>query len=145
MDRRTTLRANVLIGTLLSVMGWIVVYITVAPWWAITTASERAMSPIANLVSMVVATAPTLVYFLVVGAVFGHLLGRMEGSKLALLSAAAAMCIHALIAEIVFYGGIELFAVLTVAIYFVLPLLIAVAGAASAHIWRSPTPHGTAT
>lgn len=136
-----------LIGVLLAVLGWTMLFFTFSHWWALRTANEGIVGPLGLFTGEVVRSAPDFAYFFVVGLVFGHVMGPRAGAKWALLSAAAAMCVHALLARQIFYG-VDFFAVVVVvvlAIDYVLPLVFAIAGAVTARLWRNATNGAAAT
>jgi len=128
-----------LIGALLAVVGWTVIFFTLLNWWAASTTGERAVSPIGLVVDELERTAPTLVYFFVVGLLLGRVLGPRAGAAWALLAAVAAMSVHALLTQQVLHGGLDSLTVALLAIDHLLPLVLAVAGAATSRLWRSTT------
>lgn len=125
------------IGALLAVIGWTAIFLALFDWWAVRTASERTAGPVGLLAGELERTAPTLVYFLVVGLVLGRLLGPRAGALWGLTAAAAAMVIHALFSARVFQGGGDLLAVALLAVDYLLPLVLAIAGAAASRLWGS--------
>jgi hypothetical protein len=84
-------------------------------------------------------TAPTLVYFFLVGLLLGRMLGPRAGAGWALLAAAAAMSIHAMLTPQMLHAGIDALTATLFAIDHLLPLLLAIAGAATSRLWRSTT------
>jgi hypothetical protein len=135
-------KTRTLIGALLAVVGWTLLFFAFLNWWAVNTASERAVSPVGAIASEVERTAPTLVYFFVVGLLLGRMLGQRAGATWALSAAAAAMAIQALLTQRVLPGGGGPLAFALLAIDYFLPLVLAIAGAATARLWRS-TPNGS--
>jgi hypothetical protein len=127
------------IGALLAIVGWTVMFFALLNWWAVSTASERASSPLGLVVSELEGTAPTLVYFFVVGLLLGRVLGPSAGAKWALFAAVAAMSIHALLSRQVLHGDLDSVTVALLAIDHLLPLVLAIAGAATSRLWRSTT------
>ncbi|HUL94089.1 MAG TPA: hypothetical protein VLV56_17265 [Burkholderiales bacterium] len=128
-----------LVGALLAVVGWTVIFFALLNWWAVTTASERAVSPIGLVANELERVAPTLLYFFVVGLLLGRVLGPRAGAAWALVAAMAAMVIHALLTQRVLYAGLDLMTVALLAVDYFLPLVSAVAGAATSRLWRSST------
>ena len=128
-----------LIGALLAVVGWTVIFFTLLNWWAVSTASERAAGRIGLIAGELERTAPTLVYFFLVGLLLGRVLGPRAGATWALLAAVAAMSIHALLTKQVFHGGLDSLTMALFAIDHLLPLVLAAAGAATSRLWRSTT------
>lgn len=132
-------KTKALISALLAVLGWTVIFFTLLDWWARSTAGERAVSPVGRIAGEVERTAPTLLYFFLVGLLLGRVLGPRAGATWALAAAVAAMSIHALLTQRVFYGGVDFLAVAVLAIDYLLPLVLAIAGAATSRLWRSTT------
>lgn len=128
-----------LFGFLLAVVGWTLIFFALVGWWAANSPSERAASPTGLIAGELEQTAPTLVYFFVVGLLFGRVLGLRAGATWALLAAVAAMSIHALLAQQDFHGGLDSLTVALLAIDHGLPLVLAIAGAATSRLWRSTT------
>lgn len=128
-----------LIGALLAVVGWTVIFFTILTWWAVSTAGERAVSPIGLIAAELERTAPTLLYFFFVGLLLGRMLGPRAGAAWALLAAVAAMFIHAMLAPQMFHAGLDALSAALLAVDHVLPLLLAIAGAATSRLWRSTT------
>ena len=128
-----------LVGALLAVVGWTVIFFALLNWWAVTTASERAVSPIGLVANELERVAPTVLYFFVVGLLLGRVLGPRAGAAWALVAAMAAMVIHALLTQRVLYAGLDLMTVALLAVDYFLPLVSAVAGAATSRLWRSST------
>ena len=128
-----------LIGALLAVVGWTVIFFTLLNWWAVSTASERAVSGIGLIAGELERTVPTLVYFFLVGLLLGRVLGPRAGAMWALLAAVAAMSIHALLTQQIPHGGLDSLTVALLAIDHLLPLVLAIAGAATSRLWRSKT------
>ena len=128
-----------LIGALVAVVGWTVIFFTLLNWWAVSTAGERAVSPIGLVARELEQTAPTLIYFFLVGLVLGRLLGPGAGATWALLAAAVAMSIHASLMQQIFPGGFDFLAAVLLAIDHLLPLVLAIAGAATSRLWRRTT------
>jgi hypothetical protein len=128
-----------LVGALLAVVGWTAIFFTLLNWWAVSTASERAVSPIGLIAGELERTAPTLLYFFLVGLLLGRVLGPRAGATWALLAAAAAMSFYALLTQQNFRGGLDSLAVTLLAIDYLLPLVLAIAGAATSRLWRSTT------
>jgi hypothetical protein len=129
--------SKALFGALLAVVGWTLLFFALLNWWAVSTPSERAVSPIGLIAGELERTAPTLVYFFVVGLVLGRVLGPRAGATWALLAAVAAMSIHALLTQQVLHGGLDSLTVALLAIDHLLPLVVAVAGAATSRLWRT--------
>jgi hypothetical protein len=130
-------KTKTLIGALLAVVGWTLLFFTFLNWWAVNTAGERAVSPVGVIASEVERTAPTLVYFFLVGLLLGRMLGPRAGATWALSAAAAAMAIQALLTQRVL--GVDSLAVALLAIDYFLPLVLAIAGAATSRLWQSTT------
>ncbi|HET7765042.1 MAG TPA: hypothetical protein VFK92_08120 [Burkholderiales bacterium] len=126
-----------LFGFLLAVVGWTLIFFALVGWWAVNSPSERAAGPTGLIAGELVQAAPTLVYFFVVGLLFGRVLGPRAGTTWALLAAVAAMSIHALLTRQDFHGGFDSLTVTLLAIEHGLPLILAVAGAATSRLWRS--------
>ena len=134
-----------LIIALLAVVGWTLIFFTLLSWWASNTPSDRAVSPIGLIAGELERTAPTLVYFFVVGLLFGRVLGPRIGASWALLAAVAAMSIHALLTRQDFHGGLDSLTMALLAIDHLLPLVLAIAGAATSRLWQSTTNGADAT
>jgi hypothetical protein len=137
--------AKALTGTLLSVVGWVVIYFTISHWWTLSTSSERIVGAAGLVGGEVVRTAPTLVYFFAIGMVFGHIMGASSGAKWAVLGAAVSMCVYALLSQQVFLGAIDPLAVVVLVVNFLLPLLCAGAGAAATRTWHRSQSGSAAT
>ena len=131
--------SKALFGALLAVVGWTLIFFSLLSWWAVNTPSERVVSPIGLIAGELERTAPTLVYFFVVGLLLGRVLGPRTGATWALLAAVAAMSIHALLTQQDFHGGPNSLTVALLAIDHLLPLVLAIAGAATSRLWRSTT------
>jgi len=132
-------KTTALIVALLAVVGWTVIFFTVLNWWAVSTASERTTGIVGLLAGEIERTAPTLVYFFVVGLLLGRMLGPRAGMMWALSAAVAAMFVRALLVTRVFYGGVDSLAVALLAIDYLLPVVLAVAGAATSRLWGRTT------
>ena len=132
-------KTKALVVALLAVLGWTVIFFTLLDWWAVTTPGERVASPVGLIAGEVERTAPTLVYFFLVGLVLGRVLGPRAGATWALLAAAVAMSLRALLAQQVFYSGVDSVAVALFAIDYMLPLVLAIGGATTSRLWRSTT------
>lgn len=128
-----------LVVALLAVVGWTLIFFTLLSWWASNTPSDRAGSPMGLIAGELERTAPTLIYFFVVGLLFGRVLGPRTGAIWALLAAVAAMSIHALLTPQDFHGGLDSLTVALLAIDHLLPLILAIAGAATSRLWQSTT------
>lgn len=113
------------------------IFFALLNWWAVSTPGERAVSPIGLIAGELERTAPTLVYFFVVGLLLGRVLGPLAGATWALLAAAAAMSLHALLTRQDFHGDLDSLTVALLAIDHLLPLVLAIAGAATSRLWRS--------
>ena len=128
-----------LFGFLIAVVGWTLIFFALLGWWAVNAPSERAASSIGLIAGELERAVPTLVYFFVVGLLLGRLLGPRAGAAWALLAAVAAMVIHALLTQQDFHGGPNSLTVVLLAIDHLLPLVLAIAGAATSRLWRSTT------
>jgi hypothetical protein len=128
-----------LIGALLAVVGWTVIFFTLLSWWAVSTAGERAVSGIGLIAGELERTAPTLIYFFLVGLLLGRVLRPRVGAVWALLAAVGAMSIHAMFTQRSFHGGLDTLAVALLAIDYLLPLVLAIAGAATSRLWQGTT------
>lgn len=128
-----------LIGALLAVLGWTVIFFTILSWWAVSTAGERAVSPLGLIAGELERTAPTLVYFFLVGLLLGRMLGPRAGAAWALLAAVAAMSIHAIFTPQIFHGGLDSLTATLFAVDHLLPMVLAIVGAATSRLWRSTT------
>ena len=128
-----------LVGALLAVVGWTAIFFTLLNWWAVSTASERVGSPIGLIAGELERTAPTLLYFFLVGLVLGRMLGPRAGATWALVAAVAAMSIHAVLTRQISHGGFDSLAVTLLAIDYLLPLVLAIAGAVTSRLWRNTT------
>ena len=128
-----------LFGALLAVVGWTLIFFSLLSWWAVNIPSERAVSPIGLIADELERTAPTLLYFFVVGLLLGRVLGPRTGTTWALLAAVAAMSIHALLTQQDFHGSLDSLTVALLAIDHLLPLVLAIAGTATSRLWRSTT------
>jgi hypothetical protein len=133
------------LGALLAVVGWTLIFFSLLSWWAVNTPSERAASPIGLIADELERTAPTLVYFFVVGLLLGRVLGPRVGAAWALVAGVVAMSIHALLTRQNFDGGLDSLTVAMFAIDHLLPLVLAIAGAAASRLWQSPTGGGDPT
>jgi hypothetical protein len=116
-------------------VGWTVIFFVLLDWWAIRTAGERAVGSVGIIAGELERTAPTLVYFFVVGLLLGRMLGPRAGAAWAFSAAAAAMCVYAVLSRQVFSGGIDFLAAALLAIDYLLPPVLAVAGVATSRLW----------
>lgn len=132
-------KTKALIVALLAVLGWTVIFFTLLKWWAVSTAGERAVSSVGLIAGELERTAPTLLYFFLVGLLLGRVLGPRAGATWALSAAAAAMSIYALLTPPLSYSGVDSPSVALLAIDYLLPLVLAIAGAATSRLWRSAT------
>src|SRR6267378_5751331 len=123
-------------GVVLAVFGWALVYFLVAHSWALYIAREGTVGTTGLIGTEIVRIAPTLVYFLIVGLVFGLLISPAAGVRWAALAAAVAMAIEALLEHQIFYGGIDPLAVAVLAVDYLLPVAVAIAGALVTRLWR---------
>lgn len=124
-----------LVGALLAVLGWTVIFFALLDWWAVRTAGERAVGSVGLIASELERTAPTSIYFFVAGLLLGRMLGPRAGALWALAAAAVAMCVYALLSRQVFHGGVDPLALALFAIDYLLPLVLAIAGAATSRLW----------
>lgn len=134
-----------LVGTLVAVAGWMALFFTVSHWWALATANDGVVGTAGLVAGEVIRTAPTLAYFFVVGLIFGRTMGAGAGARWASLAAAAAMAVYASLAQQIFYGGLDALAVAVLAIDYLLPIVLAIAGAALAGMARHSTNGPIAT
>ena len=125
------------VGVVVAVFGWALVYFLVAHSWALYIARETTVGT-AGLIGMeIVRITPTLVYFLIVGLVIGRLVGPAAGARWAALAAAIAMAVEALLELQIFYGGIDPLAVAVLAVDYLLPIAVAIAGALVPRLWQN--------
>jgi hypothetical protein len=136
-------KAAVLVSV--SVFGWVFVYLFLAHSWALFAARESIMGPAGFVGTEVVRIAPTLAYFLLVGVVMGHLAGVSAGARGAALASAIAMAIEALVEHQIFVGGIDPLAVVVLAVNYLLPIAVAIAGAFITRLWQSANDGTVAT
>ena len=129
-------KTRTLLLALLAVLGWTVIFFVFLDWWAVHTAIERPATTVGMLVGEVKRTAPALVYFFAVGLLLGRGLGPGTGGVWALVAAAVAMVIQAISTQRIFPGGVDLVVLVVLAIDYLLPLLCAIAGAATSRLWR---------
>ena len=132
---------NPLVGTLAAVAGWVVLFFTVSHWWALATANEVVVGTAGLLAGEVIRTAPTLGYFFVTGLIFGRTIGAGAGARWASLAAAVSMAVYALLAQQIFYDGFDVLAVALLAVDYLIPIILAISGAALAGMWGRP-PNG---
>jgi hypothetical protein len=133
------------VAAVVAVVGWALVYLSVAHSWALLTARERVVGPTGFVASEVVRIAPTLVYFFAVGLVMALLFGAATGARWAALATAIAMALEALLEKQVFFGGIDALAVAVLAVNYLLPIAVATGGALIARLWQNPKGGTVAT
>jgi hypothetical protein len=84
-----------IIGIALCVLiGWWVINLTVAYWWAMTTAATEPMGTTEFFLREVLRNVPAIGYFLVVGVLLALTMGVATGAASALLAAIANLCIN---------------------------------------------------
>ena len=133
------------VGVVIAVVGWALVYFLMAHSLALHTARESIVGTAGLIGFEVLRIAPTLIYFLAVGLVFGFLRGPAAGARWAALGAATAMAIEALIEHQIFYSGIDPFAMAVLAVDYLLPVVFAVVGALVTRFWQRQSGHTVAT
>ena len=132
-------------AVVLAVVGWVLIYLSVVHSWALLTARETVVGPTGLVLSEVVRTAPALVYFYVVGVVMAQFFGVAAGTRWAALAAAMAMALEALVERHIFFGGIDPLAVAVLGVNYLLPIVLAVAGAFTVRLWDKPKGGPVAT
>lgn len=132
----TTRAVKILVAVVLAVIGWTIIYLSVVHSWALLTARETVVGPAELVLSEVVRTAPALAYFYVVGVGIAQFFGAAAGGRWAALAAAIAMILEALVERQIFFGGIDLLAVVVLGINYLLPIVLSVAGALTVQMWE---------
>jgi hypothetical protein len=126
------------ITVFVAVLGWALVYFLFAHAWTLLTANESVVSQGGFVVREIVRIAPTLIYFLAAGLIVGYVFGRAMGARWAALAAAIAMIIEAMLERYTFFQGIDSFAVLLLAVNYILPIVVAAGGALIAGVLQRP-------
>jgi hypothetical protein len=132
-------------AVVLILVGWVIVYLSVAHSWALLTARETIVGPAGHVLSEVVRIAPALLYFVVVGLVMALLFGSFAGARWAALATAIAMALEALAEQHTFFGGIDALAVAVLIVNYLLPIGVAIGGALIARLWEGPRSGTVAT
>jgi hypothetical protein len=123
-----------IVGIALCVLvGWWVINLTVAYWWATTTAATEPMGTAEFFLREVLRNVPAIGYFLLAGALLALAMGVTTGAASALLAAITNVCINVALGTHTFVS-ISYFDVAILLINYGLPVAAAAVGAMLIHL-----------